>query len=348
MAVDPSVKGRIVVQLLSDVPRAKRKLAELLINSHPSGEALGWGQYLRSSPPGGLPIQTGIFGTAAALEILTTVDAGNYADRIRDGLSSLPLVGPAPPVSPAAARDQKHYADKGDLKVTYKVAALLDVATVISRGERPGLLKQGAGAKAVGALLGNRVDGGAWRDHPLAEDTNPHATAVALLSLSQAEPPTVEVAKAVGQAHLRFEGVDFDEVAVSTTAILLMALQNLRAHELYADPLSNWAELEKAAESSLINWVQSSSARGVLRSLEATEYASPLESEAENAPANGRWSFMLYLPHVVISQAILTSEVLRARTEARQFVLVVMQEVVKRLLEKGRFVTDGRKQALRS
>jgi hypothetical protein len=113
------------------------KLAQLCVNDavFPEGldELYAWGQYLDTGgqfSEAEVQGQFGIYGSCAALQILSTHNFPEYTEYVRGGLLALPLVARDENIS-AAEKIHHYYESKGDLATTYKLAALHDISVLV-------------------------------------------------------------------------------------------------------------------------------------------------------------------------------------------------------------------------
>ena len=323
---------------------AKHAIASKVCRFHDKDASPGWGQYLNDHR--NTKVHTGIFGTTAALEILAETDRAEYAADIESALPTLPLLVDGDAGEGTIAREiRDKYIGKDDLAVTHKVAALLDAALSLERSGHTAVRASDSVRSAVESLLSLRPSQTGWPDCSMPNlGSSKHATAAALLSLSRVtdEQSRDGIATALRETVKVYDHSDFPNLGISTTAMLLMALSNFEENGHFRDELVLWSEIKSAAEASVLAWIITAPSSGVRRTLEATEYASPDKAEADNAPANGRWSFLLYLPHVVAAQAVLMSPTLREDRRARVFVLGVLSILTDSLIVTGQFVPGGR------
>lgn len=177
-----------------------------------------WGQYLEAEAPTDVHGQWGIFGTCAGVQILSIKRVDNNEYYVAGSLDTLPLLDSYRAAETSrGAYERKHYESKRDTRTTYKVAALLDVATSLSAtvekderdpgnsgrgicpprpvhdqsGERGARWSRGDPSIPLSHLLGMAKAEGGWPDHddsttdggPLSASS--HATAVALMAISR-------------------------------------------------------------------------------------------------------------------------------------------------------------------
>lgn len=314
------------------------RLAEHFRDSMQRVDGAPWGQYLDYLPETARP-QHGIFGTAAALQVLAVANALEYEPQINNGLESLPLLTPLPD-SGVSIGYRSHYESKGDLRATHKVAALVDVASTLSCCTECAAGQTLDSETATRALLDLRQRTG-WPDHSGAPNTSLHATVVALYSLS-ALPYSPDIAKALEATLKVLRSKEFNDWAIATASILVLGLRQFGQHEAYGESIERASDLLADAERVISHWAKTAEPRNVKRTLEATEFASPKESTADQAPGNGEWGFLLYMPHIVAALAILASRDLYSKGSSRRFVIAVTKIVAKDVNERGSFVTGGR------
>lgn len=308
-------------------------------------KAYAWGQYLEirgKSVQKGLGDQYGIYGTAAAVQILTLQSAESYTNLIQSGSRVLPLV--LKDAEDHYGHLHERFIKKGDLVTVYKLCSLLDAATVLDSFanssnldvNRAGILKE---------LLSIRHPSAGWPDYRSDDEwqgPNTHATAVALFAISKGSI-SADLRAACREALTWFCDQPLEKQSIATLSMLLIALANFTKD---AEPNSEFrqarlTQLRSRCQRLVHRWVTDSSPEEVQRSLEGLEYwLPPMSAASQNAGAN--FTFLLYLPHILAALAVLASPELRSQYTCRQYILGVVERVTHELNTQGCFIAAGR------
>jgi hypothetical protein len=310
-------------------------------------QAYAWGQYLEirgKSVQQSLWKQYGIYGTSAAVQILTMQSKGSYRNLILRGSRVLPLVQKDP--DPSYNGLHEKFIKKGDLSTVYKLCSLLDAATVLeplsdSKDfdiDRAKILRE--------VLTIRHLDAG-WPDYKSDDNDwqgpNTHATAVALFAISKGAV-SVEAQEACHQALRWFCDQSLEKQSVATLSMLAMAYANFAKE---TGPNSEFHEsrlnsLHIRCENLIYEWVRGSFPGEVQRSLEGIEYWLPPAPERPRTAGGANYTVLLYLPHVLAALAVLAVPRLRSRYICRQYVLGVVERVTRELNSQGCFIAAGR------
>jgi len=327
------------------------------------GPVCVWGQYMEAEEPTDPFTQHGIYGTCAAVQVLSLRSRDNSMAVIDRALTTLPGLEAGGHDSNRATAIRDRYVGKGDTHTTYKAAALLDVALGLTLGDRdvvPPRARDGVSKPSLPVagmakrLFDMRSPAGGWADYSpenrLPLQPNPHATAVAILSLSrcsaaeltEAAGPGVSVWAELELTWLYLRRLDFRKQSVSTLSMILAALENVRRVLPSASRVtgSDYSRALAACRHEVSRWIRFTSSRECLRSLEALDYRS-LEMEG-NGKAK-RYQFLYYLPHLLAAIAVMSSRSLLCRTGNRQFVTHVVEQFNRAAQDtRGEVVPGGR------
>ncbi len=311
---------------------------------HPTGQTTiaAWGQYiavLRKVPEVDLGNQYGIYGTAAAVQVFAMKSVREHKTHIRDGLKVLPLVDGKPVGDGDTLR--QHFVEKGDLFIVHKVSALLDAAVAVRAGEdHPDDV--GANVEYVlSELLDMRIPEAGWPDYKKHGDhqgSDPHATAVALLSISRCVRGT-RAAEACREALIWIKDYPLEQQSIITISLVVAATNAL------SDVIKDSKDLtayQKQTEMALEAWIRATSPVEIQRSLAATEHWQPEEATRDRTPSASRFDFLIYLPHCLAALAVLSSDRLRGSGSCRRFVLGTVERVSDGTTTHGHFVAAGR------
>jgi hypothetical protein len=305
-----------------------------------------WGQYLEIR---GHPVQQplsnqyGIYGTSAAVQMLAM--HGGNRNLVLSGSRVLPLVLSDPDGINASLHDR--FVRKQDLLVIFKLASLLDAANCLEEFgvpeghhvDKPALVR---------SLLALRRQSEGWPDYKSDHEwqgSNTHATAVAVLALSKRDM----MPEALSACREAFEWFYNDEPlakqSVATLSMLTMAMASpslgMKAKRKGSIP-GNIVALQKECERLVCDWIGNNAPTEVQRSLDGTEYWLPPNSTTERNADGGRFTFLLYLPHILVSLAVFSSPRLRSTYAARRFVLAVVHRVTREINQQGCFIAAGR------
>lgn len=269
-----------------------------------------WGQYL-NDPSGNQ--QTGLFGTAAAVEIIR-LGNGGLSDRCRTALGTLPF-SPDVPLD-QIARQQKDYAlAKGDTRTTFRVAALVHAWAQMGRaGEDTTSLDD-----AVNQLLNLRIPGVGWNDSSNGQhlrNTLFHPTAVALYALSAAGKldPTV-----AGEAMAPLHPLTAPDPGIAVWSLISLALDDISTTE--PRPVEMLDAIHRA-HAMIKAWVREADPKNADAAIDGYDFES---AEADPGGQGKRYAFMFYMPHCLAALAILRSKEL-SRGPARAYARRVVQK----------------------
>jgi hypothetical protein len=266
----------------------------------------------------------------------------NYSQLLQTSSRVLPLV--IKNVSSEYAPAHEHFAKKHDLIIAYKLSSLLDAANALEAIPNPDFEvdKQ----KIVEDLLALRLPASGWPDYKSDDEwqnANTHASAVALLALSKGA-----VSDKTKQACLETLGwfceQPLEKQSIATLSMVVIALNNLSKN---ADTASDFrqprlVELRDRCEGLVRVWIQGNSPDDVQRSLEGTEYWLPPGAASSQSAGGVHFTFLLYLPHILASLAVLASSRLRSCYAARQFVVGIIDRVTREINAQGCFIAAGR------
>ena len=305
-----------------------------------------WGQYLEirgRSVQRPLGNQYGIYGTAAAIQILAMQSVDGYPELLRSGSCVLPLL--IRNSDSSYYRFHEHFTNKCDLIVAFKLASLLDAATVLEPISRPDDFAIDKSA-LVERLLALRLPRAGWPDYQSDgewQGPNTHATAVALLALSKGTV-TVDAQRACHEALAWFCDQPLEKQSIATLSMTVIALVNLTQA---ASPSSDLRtpkidRLREQCEALVANWIRGNAPDEVQRSLEGTEYWLPPGSTTKQRVGGAHFTFLLYLPHILAGLAVLASPRLRVKYSARQFTLGIIDRVTSEINSQGCFIAAGR------
>jgi hypothetical protein len=326
------------------------------------GPVCVWGQYLEAEVPTDPYTQHGIYGTCAALQVLSLRRIENSLPLIVRALTTLPGLEGGGADSQRARSIREKYVLKGDKDTTYKSAALLDVALGLSPCDRRVVPPRGGGpsrsvvspTQSIEGLLNMCLPDGGWPDYKAAIGLplppNPHATAVALLSLSRCT--IEEYAACTGAQDKVWQclertcsyllSLEIRKQSVSTLSMILTALENFAAilpGRLKATG-TDYARTLAACRGEITGWIRYTSSRECLRSLEALDYRS---MEMEKKGGGKRYQFLYYLPHLLAAIAVLSSASMRRGRNNRQFMKHVVEHFIDAAQEtRGEVVPGGR------
>jgi hypothetical protein len=311
-----------------------------------------WGQFLEirghtvQQPLGN---QFGIYGTSAAVQMIVMQNArlgGSQTSTIeREALSGcgvLPLVLADPGDQYAPLHE--HFIEKQDLLVTFKLASLLDAANCLEAVQLPNGYSVDKAA-LVRRLLELRRSGQGWPDYLSDKEwqgPNTHATAVAALALSKRTvQPEAQVA--CREALEWFYNTEpLEKQSIATLAMIVMALAGDGVDAGVRKRSPELTKLQAACEGLVCDWVGDSAPNEVQRSLEGTEYWLPPGSISPQVAGGNQFTYLFYLPHILVGLAILSSPRLRRGYAARRFTLLVIDRVTTEINQQGCFIAAGR------
>ena len=300
-----------------------------------------WGQYTDSSgefPAAEFAQQYGIYGTCAAIQILTLVDPDEYADQIQSAIPTLPML--SGDENEPCVQIHRYYQSKGDLDTTYKLAALLEVASVVS-----GTGQQVTGSEVTKQLLGVARPGGGWPDYRSQfrkhQESNVHATAVALMALSGTANITNKEDLAKVFAALTFiSSQDLGEVSIASLSMLVIAMERFKATGVASELAHvNFDSTLSSCRNELLGWIAQTRPQEARRSLEGSDYRSP---EVKDTSGAKRFQSLFYMPHCVAAIAVLSSDTLQRRFICREFVRQVVETYATDIIQKNKFAVGGR------
>jgi hypothetical protein len=331
------IQAKELVQLKELSRQARIVIAKTFADYpvHPNNNRglIGWGQYLDLRRKQ-LSEQFGIYGTSAGLQILSMHNPNLYSELIDGARLILPLVTPQPP--DAADDIHDYFRRKGDLQVTYKVAALADAY-------RPELETVNDTIPVAETLADLRSQGGGWGyfrrpDLDEFEHPNVHATATALLALGRFS--TFRESAACSEAlDWLADNVDTSALSISTLAIIIMALQLVSGVD---EQRMNIRQLRDKCERVVVDWAHRSVPEDTKRIVEATEYMLPKpHADAPLQNIEQEFIFMIYLPHCLAALALAKSKTFNdGRT--RRYVISVARSIATEICTTGAFVAAGR------
>lgn len=321
---------------------------------HPAGhmDVWAWGQFLEirgHTVQQLLGNQYGIYGTSAAVQMLAMQSArqgptqiSNFGPEALSGSTVLPLVLSNP--GPLYASLHEHFTNKQDLLVTFKLASLLDAANCLEAIKLPDGYSVDKSV-LVNRLLELRRPGQGWPDYKSGSEwqgPNTHATAVAALALSKRTAPP-EALTACREALAWFhESEPLEKQSIATLAMVVMALagNDLDSNSQQKSP--ELAQLRTACERLVRDWIGDNAPSEVQRSLEGTEYWLPPGSIAPQSVGGSQFTYLFYLPHILVGLGILSSPRLRRSYAARRFTLLVIDRVTREINQQGCFIAAGR------
>lgn len=346
-----SAKSKYTERVRVDCRDAAAKIADQFLQRRvepPESPGLrAWGQYLfpiNRDHDGDLGMQFGIFGTAAALEVLATQSPATYKSQL---LSSCPIL-------PPCNRDFNHeiivpihryFIDKGDLSVIFKLCALLDAINAIKDDSE---LSQSLNCSAddlVECIISMRVPERGWPAYYAKDDdfdhSTVHATSTALFSLGN-EHVTLDgdQLRSCAEAIRWLNTEKLERQSIATVSITLMAILKLESRLREAETSRAAREVRERCERSLVDWMAVSAPSEVRRSLEGTEYR---VAPAAGQPEHGsRFDFLVYLPHCLVALACLRNIRLLRLGRARRFTIAVVRIISADVIDQGYFVAAGR------
>jgi hypothetical protein len=311
-----------------------------------------WGQFLEirghtvQQPLGN---QFGIYGTSAAVQILAMQNAragGSQTSTIEpealSGSAVLPLVLADPGSQYAPLHE--HFIGKQDLLVTFKLASLLDAANCLEAIKLPTGYTVDKPA-LVRRLLELRRPGQGWPDYRSDSEwqgPNTHATAVAALAISKRSVQP-EAQDACREALEWFYDTEpLEKQSIATLAMIVMALAGDGIDPNVRRRSPELTRLQAACEGLVCDWVGDSAPGEVQRSLEGTEYWLPPGSISPQSVGGNQFTYLFYLPHILVGLAILSSPQLRRSYAARRFTLLVIDRVTQEINQQGCFIAAGR------
>lgn len=272
-----------------------------------------WGQYLND--PSGNP-QTGVFGTAAAIEIIRIGNSG-LSEHCQSAAATLPFA-PVNSTNPMALEQRTSAEHKGDTKTTYRVAALVHAWVQLNNVNALG--------EAVDALLDLRIPGKGWSDSASGSfalrETRFHPTAVALFALARASRLDPEVA---AEAVIPLHSATAPDPGISLWAVLSMALEDVVARQSVdvacADALHR-------ARREIRKWIKTESRQKIAFSIDAYDFET---AETDPGGRGKRYGFMFYMPHCLAALAALRSEPLWKSPSIRAYVESVVRAYLDRM-----------------
>lgn len=282
-----------------------------------------WGQYLDEPPRNQ---QIGIFGTAAAIEIIALATE-KLSDHSRSSLGTLPF-SPAEYDSPSARKARTEAIDKNDLKTTFKVAALVHAWNALPQGTLSGK------ELAAQSLLDLRTADGGWsdsKDDGHLQTAQPYATAVALFALRSAGKLTVPIASsAVAALHVSSD----DKFGISLWALLSLALDGLDSN---LD--STCGDVLHDARIQVRQWVRTARPSKTAFAIDGYDFQT---AERESGGNGRRYAFMFYMPHCMVGLSILKSSELMRRAQERAYAQRVVGAYADEVKSRGLVRPEGR------
>jgi hypothetical protein len=321
---------------------------------HPGGRAdvWAWGQFLEirgHTVQQLLGNQYGIYGTAAAVQMLAMQSArqgvtqnSNFGPEALSGSAVLPLVLGDP--GRRYAPMHEHFTNKQDLLVTFKLASLLDAANCLGTIKLPEGYSIDKSA-LVNRLLEIRRPGQGWPDFRSDSEwqgPNTHATAVAVLALSRrpVSPDALYVCREALEWFQESEPLEKQSIAVLSMLIMALAGNSLDSESRQKS--LELAQLCTKCERLVRDWIGDNAPSEVQRSLEGTEYWLPPGSVAPQSVGGSQFTYLFYLPHILVGLGILSSPRLRRSYAARRFALLVIDRVTQEINQQGCFIAAGR------
>jgi hypothetical protein len=311
-----------------------------------------WGQFLEirgHTVQQLLGNQYGIYGTSAAVQMLAmqsakqgVTQASSFGPEALSGSGVLPLVlnDPGRQHEPL----HEHFVRKQDLLVTFKLASLLDAANCLETVRLPDGYSIDKSA-LVDRLLNIRRSGQGWPDYKSDSEwqgPNTHATAVATLALSK-RTVSPEALAACREALVWFyDSEPLEKQSIATLSMIIMAVAGNGLDSDARQHSEELAGLRAACERLVGNWIRDTAPNEVQRSLEGTEYWLPPGSIAPQSVGGSQFTYLFYLPHILVGLAILSSPRLRRRFAARRFILLVIDRVTREINQQGCFIAAGR------
>lgn len=272
-----------------------------------------WGQYLND--PSGNP-QTGIFGTAAAIEIIRIGNSG-LSEHCQSAATTLPFA-PTESANPTALDQRSSAERKGDTRTTFRVAAL--VHAWVQMGNMKSL------SEAVAALLDLRIPGKGWSDSESGtsalRETRFHPTAVALYALAGASRLDHKVA---AEAVIPLHSATAPDPGISLWAVMSMALEDVGATQ----PVDvACADALHRARREIRKWIKTESRQKIAFSIDAYDFET---AETDPGGRGKRYGFMFYMPHCLAALAALRSKTLWKSASVRAYVESVVRAYLDRM-----------------
>lgn len=284
-------------------------------NATGSDPVWAWGQYLND--PSGNP-QTGVFGTAAAIEIIQIGNSG-LSEHCQSASKTLPFAS-TESVNPTALDQRSSAERKGDTRTTFRVAALVHAWVQMGEGNENSL------SDAVNALLELRIPGKGWSDSESGSsalrETRFHPTAVALYALAGASRLDPKVAaEAVAPLH----SATAPDPGISLWAVMSMALEDV----VVTHPVDvACADALHRARREIREWIKTESRKKIAFSIDAYDFES---AETDPGGRGKRYGFMFYMPHCLAALAALRSKTLWKSASVRAYVESVVRAYLDRM-----------------
>jgi hypothetical protein len=292
------------------VAEARKRIEDLFASTSIEVDSIiAWGQFLDAPRQQG---QYGIYGTSAAIQVLTTAGYPPNHRLIEKALEGLPLVGPHPEVD-------KYY-DPDDRGILYKDAFVLSAS-------QPGA-EYFEEREPVGQVILSRIiDSRGWGDYvfPEKSDDVPRLmpTVAALLPLSRDRE---FIASDVSQSVLKWvcrRLLDDGDLLPHENAFGVLTLL---AYAGLEQRVADYRNALNTCIDRLTRWAKTRDP--VLLGQNAEHhYWTPL-------PGSGRNHYMFYLPEVLVALAFLRAGNPHA---TRRFVLKVVEDVTKNVRTHGGF-----------
>ena len=306
----PVVSQRQIKKAAADATRARDLLVEGILNARggQNGETY-WGQFLDDARQHD---QRGVYGTTAAIELLSEHGYGADQEPIKSALEGLPLIG-----SGTAYRPH-------DQNLVFKVAAIVHACGIAN-----GALDLAHPAAA--RLIEMRVDDRGWGGYSSTtdHDTTPSivATSVALFALSAAPTWSVDSRCQTSLVWLsqRLEAGSTGEIEDS------IGLLALRIYRSVGDQLPEWRAGVKAAERRVLVRIRRKASKPDIRRI---HYPVKLEGHNDNR-------YMYYSPAIIGALAFLTGDA-QKRIRGGPHVTQLVRSLAKKVTRDRSFRWDDR------
>lgn len=281
-----------------------------------SGDSTVWGQFL-DAPRNAA--QHGVYGTSAAIQILTSAGHPSTNSSILGARKWMPGLEPDPS-SPGV--------DPTDTGLTIKLAAAVSAAEVDSQGE---YVRTEA---AEDQLISQVIDDNGWGNYYYTDGTDstarPLPTAHALLALSRSKTFATSSTCTAILVWLSKQLSDREDLPAHEAALGALALL---AYPGQAHKVPAYEDTLKSVASRLALWAttRQNSALG-----ESAAFHFEAPSGAMGAPHN---HYFFYLPDLIVARLFLQLHPVQADTSA--YILRVVQETVANVKTNGGFRTRG-------
>jgi hypothetical protein len=294
----------------ADATQARDLLVEKILNARGGQNgATYWGQFLDDSRQHD---QRGVYGTTAAIELLSEHGYGADQEPIKTAIEGLPLIG-------TGTAYRSH-----DQNLVFKVAAIVHACGMTS-----GTLD--LSHPAASRLIEMRVDDRGWGGYssPADHDTTPSivATSVALFALSVAPTWSVDSRCRTSLVWLsqRLEAGNTGEIEDS------VGLLALRLYRSIGDQLPQWRAGVKAAERRVLVRVRRKASKPDIRRI---HYPVTLDGQNDNR-------YMYYSPAIIGALAFLTGDA-HKRVRGGPHVTQLVRTLAKKVTRDRAFRWDDR------